>query len=87
MREEVKDFAQAMEDKLKIKDKEYNGWDNCSLDFLTLRLRQETTELLQALRLYHMFPSEDTRKRVEDECVDVSNFSMMIRDLVNKGAK
>ncbi|WP_260866687.1 hypothetical protein [Bacillus pumilus] len=83
IREEVARFSELMEDKLKANDHK-GGWDECSIDFLTYRLREEQAELFEALRLYHRFPSNDTRKRVEDECADVANFSMMIVDLINK---
>jgi hypothetical protein len=87
VRKEVSEFAKAMDDKLTAREAKYNGWDDCSIDFLTYRLRQEMAELFEALRLYHIFPSDDTKRRVEDECSDVGNFSMMIRDKVLKGGK
>jgi NTP pyrophosphatase (non-canonical NTP hydrolase) len=83
MRSEVVKFAEVMEKKLQ--DNEHKGgWENCSIDFLTYRLRQETAELFEALTLFHRMPNEQTRKLVEDECGDVGNFAMMIQDLVNK---
>lgn len=84
VRKEVMDFAIEMEKKLQANEHR-GGWENCSLDFLTLRLREELIELFEAMRLYHMFPSEDTRSRVIDETADVANFNMMIQDLVKKG--
>jgi NTP pyrophosphatase (non-canonical NTP hydrolase) len=88
MRAEVKAFAEKMEEKLKAKENKYkDGWDNCSIDFLTYRLRQETAELFDALRIYYANPHEFSKKLVEDECVDIANFAMFIFDLVNKGAK
>ncbi|MBK1611720.1 hypothetical protein [Bacillus cereus] len=86
MRNEVVEFANVMEEKLKANEHR-GGWDDCSIDFLTYRLREEQAELFNALRLYHMFPSDDTRKRVEDECADMANFAMMIRDKVMKDSK
>lgn len=82
-RQEVQLFAEAMEDKL-LANEYRGGWDDCSIDFLTLRMREEQAELFNALRLYHMFPSEDTKRRVTEECADIANFAMMISDLVNK---
>jgi NTP pyrophosphatase (non-canonical NTP hydrolase) len=85
MRDEVRRFAEKMEEKLKVNDQKYkDGWDNCSIDFLTYRLRQETAELFEALRIYYTNPHELSKKLVEDECADVANFAMMIMDLVNK---
>ncbi len=83
MRKEVVRFAETMEKKLKENDHK-GGWDDCSIDFLTYRLRQEQAELFEALTLFYKFPNEQTKKLVEDECADVANFSMMIHDLVNK---
>jgi NTP pyrophosphatase (non-canonical NTP hydrolase) len=83
IREEVQEFAEVMEKKLKANDYK-GGWENCSIDFLTYRLREEQAELFQALTMFHRFPNEQTRKLVEDECADISNFAMMINDLVKK---
>lgn len=83
LRPELQVFSEAMEDKLKQKDHR-GGWHECSIDFLTYRLREEQAELFNALRLYYMYPSEDTRNRVQEECVDIANFAMMISDLVGK---
>lgn len=83
MREEVKEFAELMENKLKANDHK-GGWDGCSIDFLTYRLREEQAELFQALTLFYRFPNEQTLKLVQDECADVGNFSMMISDLAKR---
>lgn len=83
MREEVVKFSETMEKKLSLNEHK-GGWDKCSIDFLTYRLRQEQAELFEALRLFHTFPNEQTKKMVQDECADVGNFSMMIHDLVEK---
>ncbi|MED3440244.1 hypothetical protein P4393_12335 [Bacillus subtilis] len=81
IREEVKNFSNVMEEKLQKNDHK-GGWGDCSLDYLTLRMREEQAELFESLRLYHMFPSEDTRRRVQEECADIANFCMMIADKV-----
>jgi NTP pyrophosphatase (non-canonical NTP hydrolase) len=83
MRDEVVKFAEVMEKKLQ-ENEHKGGWDDCSIDFLTYRLRQETAELFEALTLFHRMPNEQTKKLVEDECADVGNFAMFIQDLVKK---
>ena len=69
MRPEVRDFAEAMEDKLRINDSK-GGWLECDLTYLKERLEDEVGELLRA----------DTDEDICDECCDVANFAMMIYD-------
>ena len=87
MRKEVSEFATRMEARLKEKDSKYDGWDNVSIDYLTLRLRQETADLLKSLTIYHANPHEFSLELVQKECVDISNYAMMISDLAEKRQK
>lgn len=83
MRKEVAEFAEVMEKKLR--DNEHKGgWDDESIDYLTFRLRQETTQLFDALRIFHANPHEHSGRLVEEECADIANFAMMINDLSKK---
>jgi NTP pyrophosphatase (non-canonical NTP hydrolase) len=83
VRQEVIEFAQVMEEKLKANDYK-GGWEGCSVDFLTYRMREEVVELFDALRIHHQNPSEFSVKLVEDECADIANFALMVQDLVKK---
>jgi NTP pyrophosphatase (non-canonical NTP hydrolase) len=83
VRKEVVKFSNLMEEKLKANDHK-GGWDNESIDFLTIRLREETVELFDALRIFHSNPHEHSLKLVEDECADIANFALMISDLASK---
>ena len=76
MREHVKDFAEAMEGKLKTKDDERGteGWldPQCTVRQLKDALVVEMRELTEAFD--NCSPAE-----LSMECVDVANFAMMIR--------
>ena len=85
VRDQVKDFATIMEEKLK-ENEHKGGWDNCDNTFLFNRLLQEVTELHESLNDLKMSveddSSDDTQKVIAREtmreCADVADFSMMI---------
>ena len=72
VREEVHDFAEAMEKVLKEND-DKDGWEECSNLYLIQRLVEETSELMKYLDAGEF---GDMCK----EAVDVANFAMMIFD-------
>ena len=72
VREEVHDFAEAMEKVLKDND-DKEGWEECSNLYLVQRLVEETSELLKMMDAGEL---DDMCK----EAVDVANFAMMIFD-------
>jgi hypothetical protein len=78
---QVRVFADAMERKLQLNDHK-GGWEDCSIDYLIKRLRQETTELLAVAgdRDARCLTNEEA-ERVRDEAADVANFAMMIADV------
>lgn len=86
MRQEVKDFADAMEERLQANDYK-GGWDNCRLDWLWKRIAGEHAELMWVL---HEVKAEtmdenitpEAAKKIIKECADVANFAMMIADRV-----
>jgi hypothetical protein len=77
MRLQVKEFAEAMEDKLTKHDGDYGktGWLNpdCTTDYLFERLNEEIEEARQAM-------VGCDKESLADECVDIANFAMMIRN-------
>jgi hypothetical protein len=96
IRPEVLEFAKAMEEKLRSKDKK-GGWRGCSKTQLIGMLIRETVELLassgfdpsevvETVRVYaskldqHDFTSDPAL-----EAVDVANFSMMLFDNITNG--
>lgn len=74
MRDEVRVFAETMEEQLKENDYK-GGWQNCSNSYLLGRLKDEVEELKIALLDYESGPA------IVKEAVDVANFAMMIADL------
>lgn len=81
MREQVKWFAEQMENKLK--ENEYKGgWDDCNVYWLWQRLRDESRELLNAIDLCRDLGAD--KNNIIREAVDVANFAMMIADIVRK---
>ena len=72
MRQELKEFAQAMEEKLKANDYK-GGWDKDSIQWLFARLVEEVGELAMALNDEKYTPYE-----AKSETVDVANIAMMI---------
>jgi hypothetical protein len=81
MRWQVQAFAEAMEARLVANDHK-GGWEDCSIDYLIKRLRQETSELLKVAgdREARCLTVEEA-ERVRDEAADVANFAMMIADV------
>lgn len=69
-------FAERMEAKL-AKNDHKGGWNNCELQYLSMRLKQERKELTEAIK------SKDAQ-RIIDECADIANFAMMIADRFGK---
>lgn len=69
----TEDFRFEMERKL-IKNNDKGGWDKCSFEYLLLRLKEEVTEIEEAIKLERPIFS------VIEECADVANFSLMIAD-------
>ncbi|MEG7342529.1 hypothetical protein V6E27_28690 [Bacillus cereus] len=85
MREEVKWFAEQMESKLQENDHK-GGWQDCDLQWLVKRLKEEVNELESALKDFSISFNEYSENVIK-ESADVSNFSMMIADIVNKMCK
>ncbi|EJR71386.1 hypothetical protein JDS76_26155 [Bacillus cereus] len=85
MREEVKWFAEQMESKLQENDHK-GGWKDCDLQWLVKRLKEEVNELELALKDFPISFNEYSENVIK-ESADVSNFSMMIADIVNKMCK
>ena len=81
VRWQVRAFAEAMERKLAANDHK-GGWEDCSIDYLIKRLRQETSELLKVAgdREARTLTNEEAEK-VLNEAADVANFAMMIADV------
>lgn len=67
----VQKFAEAMQEKL-WENRHKGGWKNCTPEYLEIRLREETEELISC-------DDEDFL----DEAADAANFIMMMCD--NKG--
>lgn len=72
MREEVKEFAGEMEEKLKANDYK-GGWDKESIQWLFARLVEEVGELAMAL-----YDEKYTPYEARSETVDVANLAMML---------
>jgi len=78
IRPEVLAFAHLMETKLRENDHK-GGWQNDGVSTLLRRLREETDEVLAAIR---DTSSKLDPSRVGREAADVANFAMMIADNV-----
>lgn len=80
-RKEVEWFADQMEKKLSQNDHK-GGWQNCDFKYLLKRLKEEQTEVEDALKLRGttFFGTVLKDKEIIDECADVANFAMMIAD-------
>jgi NTP pyrophosphatase (non-canonical NTP hydrolase) len=81
IRQELSWFSEQMEMTLKENDHK-GGWgsEQCSLDYLIERLKEEVNELIVA--------TDSGKAGVENvirECADVANFAMMIADRFAKG--
>lgn len=76
-------FAFAMEETLRRHDHK-GGWDNCEPTWLMKRVRQEVTELGDALTCYLLEDVPRRRQAADDvrgEATDVANFAMMLLDV------
>ncbi len=73
MRKSVKNFTEAMERKLKKNDWK-GGWDTCDETRLLTLLSLEFVELKKAVL------GLKSKAEIQEECVDVANFAMMIFD-------
>jgi len=76
MRDEVKQFAEQMEDRLKDNDWK-GGWEDCSPMWLAEKLLNEAIELNTALL-------EKNTNKIAHETADVANYAMMIADVVSR---
>ena len=74
-REELKQFNQAMVERLEEKSEDHHGWDEtqCTMKFLVDRLNDQAQEVLRG------FNNSDIQK-MKEEAVDVANFAFMIYD-------
>jgi NTP pyrophosphatase (non-canonical NTP hydrolase) len=73
MREEILEFALAMENKLQNND--YKGhWCGCDKEYLTVKLMEEIHELFKAIM------QRESDDEVISEAADVANIVMMIAD-------
>lgn len=81
VRSAIGQFAHAMERKLKTRDDEHgeSGWLNThtTINMLLARLRNEAEEAQEAYE-------ECNPNSLADECVDIANFAMMIRDRLER---
>ncbi len=75
MRDVVKWFARAMEQRLKENDHK-GGWERCTDEYLFRRLVEEVGELSIAIH----DTSSEREELVLKEAADVANFTMMIVD-------
>ena len=75
IRQEVLDFAEAMETVLRKHDNHKNGWMDCSYSYLLNGAKRELKEAIEA--------DDDPQNydRVAEELIDVANFCMMYWDL------
>lgn len=71
LRQSVRQFAQAMELKLRKNDHK-GGWENCSDEYLIANIVSETAELLH--------DRADGLTESGDEAVDIANYAMMYFD-------
>jgi hypothetical protein len=81
VREPVKWFAEQMENKLKENDHK-GGWDSCDIYWLWKRLQDESKELLTAIDLYRDLGAD--KNNIIKKAADVSNYAMMIADIVRQ---
>lgn len=73
IRQSVLLFSLNMEEKLKANDYK-GGWENEKNSFLIERIKGEFQELLEA----------KNNKEIQNECVDIANFCMMLFDNIQK---
>ncbi len=93
MRQEVKWFAEKMEEILLRHDKEKgsDGWKGEDVIWILDRIKDETAELKTSLKktgfydvLYVPNITFVERANIIKEAVDIANFCMMIADIVNE---
>lgn len=73
MRKQLREFAEKME--VNLKENDYKGgWEKCDYDYLLRRIKEELSELEEAL------VNNRTAENIETEAADVANFAMMIAD-------
>lgn len=84
LRPAVRDFAEAMEMKLRTHDKDRgsDGWLEDCAHVLCDRLDDEARELRKALGVTTMSVDADHPKAAKKEAVDVANFAMMVWDRI-----
>lgn len=83
-RQEVKDFAVLMEQKLRKNDHKKH-WKNCNQEYLLTRLDEEVKELHDCFFFYspgelNFLMDGQHEDRIPGEAVDVANFAMMLWD-------
>lgn len=74
---EVLRFAHEMERKLSENDHK-GGWEDCTQQYLSMRLTQEREELRRAVE-------RGDAKEILSEAADVANFAMMAADKARMG--
>ena len=80
VREEVRDFAIEMEERLRANDYK-GGWKNELPQFLIARVREELEELDEAVdRIRANCLEDELADNVWHEAADVANFAMMVAD-------
>lgn len=77
LRQEVKEFAQAMERELR-NNAHKGGWENCTSEYLWLRVNSELGELADVLSHGN---TDAQKKKYLAEAADVANFLMMLCDI------
>jgi NTP pyrophosphatase (non-canonical NTP hydrolase) len=77
IREEVQWFSQEMEKKL-IENDHKAHWSGVPVSYLEMRLKQETEELEEAIKDFHL--GKGSTDQIIKEAADVGNFAMMIAD-------
>lgn len=81
-REEVRWFAEQMEEALKANDHK-GGWQNCDIGWLYSRLVDEALELnKEIVEAKRKSLNIERCKRIIKEAADVANFCMIIADVV-----
>lgn len=76
IRDELKWFAEKMETELRANDHK-GGWRDCWLEDLLVRIPEEYSELLEAVR-------SGSIETIVSEAADVANFALMVADIVHR---
>lgn len=79
LREPLREFAAHMEDVLRRNDHK-GGWQNMTHHHLIFRIKDETAELVKAVR-------RGDNDGIMDEAADIANFAMMIYDVTIRRAE